>query len=89
MEVGLVRALGNPRETVYYGLEENGGLFEVGIDSGEIAVGSNGPDSLVIVSSIFLVCRKSFETHRLLFPVEWRATLRQFHRFRLLPVGRT
>ena len=50
MEVGLVRAQGLPQKTVLYGLEEEWeGEFEIGNNSGEITVGPNGPDLLIIV----------------------------------------
>ena len=51
-EVGTVQALGLPQETVVYGLqedeEEEEGVFEIGSSSGEITVGPNGTDNLVI-----------------------------------------
>ncbi|CAI7993589.1 Cadherin-99C [Geodia barretti] len=51
-EVGLVRAQGLPQETVLYGVEDLGdeweGAFEIGSSSGEIAVGPNGVNILVI-----------------------------------------
>ena len=53
--MGLVRAQGLPQETVLYGLEEEGdeeGAFEIDASSGEIRVGPNGPDLLVIVRTI-------------------------------------
>ena len=52
-EVGLVRAQGLPQETVLYGVGEVGdeweGAFEIGVSSGQITVGTRGPDLLVIV----------------------------------------
>ena len=52
-EVGLVRAQGLPQETVLYGLEEEReeweGAFEIDTISGEITVGPNGSNILVIV----------------------------------------
>jgi hypothetical protein len=51
-EVGLVRAQGLPHETVLYGLEvqrdEWEGAFEIDTSSGEITVGPNGSEILVI-----------------------------------------
>lgn len=52
-----MRAQGLPQETVVYGLvldEEWEGTFEVDASSGEITVGLNGSDTLVIVSSDIL-----------------------------------
>ena len=52
-EVGLVRAQSLPQETVVYGLEEEReeweGAFVIDSISGEIIVGPNGSDILVIV----------------------------------------
>ena len=48
-----MRAQGLPQETVLYGLEELEdeleGAFQIGASSGEITVGSSGPNLLVIV----------------------------------------
>ena len=49
--MGVVRAQGLPQETVVYGLDEEAGLegvFEIDSDSGEIVIGPNGSNSLVI-----------------------------------------
>ena len=55
-EVGLVRAQGLPHETVLYGLEvqrdEWEGAFEIDTSSGEITVGPNGSEILVIVRTL-------------------------------------
>ena len=53
-----MRAQGRPQETVLYGVEdledEWEGAFEIGSSSGEIAVGPNGVNILVIVRSVLL-----------------------------------
>ena len=52
-EVGLVRAHGLPQETIIYGLEEDReeweGVFDIDTSSGELSVGANGPNILIIV----------------------------------------
>ena len=74
-EVGLVRAQGLPQETVLYGLGEVGdeweGAFEIGVSSGQITVGTRGPDLLVIVRvtnhndyTLFLCMHRRRTVHR-------------------------
>jgi hypothetical protein len=57
--VGLVRAQGLPQETVLYGVEDLGdeweGAFEIGSSSGEIAVGPNGANILVINGALLSI----------------------------------
>ena len=95
-----MQALGLPQETVVYGLqedeEEEEGVFEIGSSSGEITVGPNGTDNLVIkvgctctilcVSTLLMQALVRHLYHLCIYP-EWGCTDHHFPSICLLRIS--